>query len=86
MTVHPGFGGQHFMDEVLGKVRRVADELRRRASSALVEVDGGIDEHTIEATAAAGARMFVCGTAVFGTDDPASAVASLRQAAAAACE
>ena len=81
MTVEPGFGGQRFMAEVLPKVR----EARRRVSSGhlrlFVEVDGGIDEDTITAAAEAGADVFVAGSAVYGADDPAAAVESLRRRA-----
>jgi ribulose-phosphate 3-epimerase len=81
MTVEPGFGGQRFMAEVLPKVR----EARRRVSSGhlrlFVEVDGGIDEDTIAEAAEAGADVFVAGSAVYGADDPAAAVESLRRRA-----
>jgi ribulose-phosphate 3-epimerase len=80
MTVEPGFGGQKFMAEVLPKVR----EARRRVESGhlklFVEVDGGIELHTIEAAAEAGADVFVAGSAVYGAEDPAAAVEALRRA------
>lgn len=82
MTVHPGFGGQSFMEEVVPKIRQVAKAAHD--SHTLVEVDGGIGPQTIGLTAEAGARCFVAGQAVFGQADPASAVRSLRDAAAAA--
>ena len=82
MTVHPGFGGQSFMDEVVPKIRQVARAARD--TDTLVEVDGGIDARTIGLTAEAGARCFVAGQAVFGQADPAGAVRALRDAAAAA--
>ncbi len=84
MTVEPGFGGQRFMAEVLPKVA----EARRRVESGhlrlILEVDGGVNEQTIEQAAAAGADMFVAGTAVYSADDPAKAVDALRARAAAA--
>ena len=82
MTVHPGFGGQSFMEEVVPKIRQVAEAAHD--SDTLVEVDGGIDPRTIGLTAEAGARCFVAGQAVFGQADPAGAVRTLRDAAAAA--
>ena len=82
MTVHPGFGGQSFMEEVVPKIRQVATAAH--VSDTLVEVDGGIDPKTIGLTAEAGARCFVAGQAVFGQADPAGAVRTLRDAAAAA--
>ena len=84
MTVHPGFGGQSFMDEVVPKVEAIADKVRAQARSTIVEVDGGIDTRTIGRVAAAGATCFVAGHAVFGGDDPAAAVEDLRRAATAA--
>ena len=82
MTVHPGFGGQSFMSEVVPKIGRIAEAAAR--SQTLVEVDGGIDADTIATVAAAGARCFVAGKAVFGQPDPAAAVRALQRAAAAA--
>jgi ribulose-phosphate 3-epimerase len=84
MTVEPGFGGQSFMPEVLPKVR----EARRLVESGhlrlFLEVDGGINADTIEQAAAAGADVFVAGSAVYGAADPAEAIAALRARAAGA--
>jgi len=84
MTVHPGFGGQAFMGEVVPKLARIADAVAAGDRPVVVEVDGGIDVHTIGQVAAAGARCFVAGKAVFGAPDPAAAVSDLRRAAEAA--
>lgn len=84
MTVHPGFGGQSFMSEVVPKVRQARRELDRIGSDAVLEVDGGIDPDTVGAVAAAGADMFVAGSAIFGRDDPAAAAVALRRAGEAA--
>ncbi|KHK98375.1 ribulose-phosphate 3-epimerase [Microbacterium mangrovi] len=83
MTVEPGFGGQSFMPEMMPKLRRLADEAKRRGSSVWLQVDGGIAPGTIEQAADAGADTFVAGSAVFGAGDPDAAIASLRDAAAA---
>jgi ribulose-phosphate 3-epimerase len=78
MTVEPGFGGQDFIAEVLPKVT----EARRRVQTGhlrlFIEVDGGINADTIEQAAAAGADVFVAGSAVYSADDPARAIESLR--------
>jgi ribulose-phosphate 3-epimerase len=84
MTVEPGFGGQEFMAEVLPKVRRARELVDTGHLTLLVEVDGGINADTIEAAAAAGADVFVAGSAVYGADDPAQAIAALRAQASAA--
>jgi ribulose-phosphate 3-epimerase len=78
MTVEPGFGGQRFMSEVLPKVRLAREHVRAGHLRLFVEVDGGISADTIAAAAAAGADVFVAGSAVFGADDPARAVEALR--------
>jgi ribulose-phosphate 3-epimerase len=77
MSVNPGWGGQSFIESSPGKVER----LRPLVGEATIEVDGGIDADTAGPMAAAGARLFVAGSAIFGADDPAEAY---RQIAAAA--
>jgi ribulose-phosphate 3-epimerase len=78
MSVEPGFGGQEFMPEVLDKARLA----KRHDLDVLVEIDGGINADTIEQAAEAGVDCFVAGSAVYGADDPARAVAELRAKAA----
>jgi ribulose-phosphate 3-epimerase len=78
MTVEPGFGGQHFLDLVLPKVRRARELIGGRDGSVWLQVDGGVDHETIGRCAEAGADVFVAGSAVFGMTDPASAVTDLR--------
>ncbi len=81
MTVEPGFGGQAFMAEMLPKIQQA----RRLADSAdvdiWVQVDGGIGPDTIEKCAAAGADVFVAGSAVYRAEDPAIMVELLRASA-----
>ena len=84
MTVEPGFGGQSFLAETLPKVRRARELVDTGHLTLLVEVDGGINADTIEQAAAAGADVFVAGSAVYGADDPARAIAGLRARAAGA--
>ena len=80
MTVNPGWGGQAFIESSPGKLSRLAP----LAGEAAIEVDGGIDAGTAASVAAAGASLFVAGSAVFGADDPAAAYAEIAQAAGAA--
>jgi ribulose-phosphate 3-epimerase len=79
MSVEPGFGGQRFMPEVLDKVRTARRLVDTGHLTLLVEIDGGINAGTIEAAAEAGVDCFVAGSAVYGADDPARAVAALRE-------
>lgn len=82
MTVEPGFGGQSFMTDMLDKVtkaRRLAD---RSSGDVWVQVDGGVGPDTISRCAEAGANVFVAGSAVFRSDDPAAMVETLRSLAA----
>ncbi|MFI1972711.1 ribulose-phosphate 3-epimerase [Streptomyces cinnamoneus] len=78
MTVEPGFGGQAFLDIMLPKIRRTRELISRHNLELWLQVDGGVSAATIERCAEAGADVFVAGSAVYGTDDPAAAVRSLR--------
>jgi ribulose-phosphate 3-epimerase len=82
MTVEPGFGGQSFIADVLPKVRKARELVDTGHLRLLVEVDGGINADTIEQAAEAGADVFVAGSAIYGADDPAKAIAALRAQAA----
>ena len=84
MTVEPGFGGQSFMEDQLGKVREARALADRFGTDVWVQVDGGVGPATIELAAQAGADTFVAGSAVFRADDPAAMVDRLRALAAAA--
>lgn len=81
MTVEPGFGGQSFMPETMDKIKTLRKEIERRGLDIDIQVDGGINEKTVETAAAAGANVFVAGSAVFGADDPALAIRTLREKA-----
>jgi ribulose-phosphate 3-epimerase len=78
MTVNPGWGGQAFIETSDEKIRRLASMLAKNVS---LEVDGGIEPGgTAERCGAAGADLFVAGSAVFGSDDPAGAYVALAEA------
>ncbi|PAY24791.1 ribulose-phosphate 3-epimerase [Dietzia natronolimnaea] len=84
MSVEPGFGGQSFMPEVLDKVRALRAEIDQRGLDVLIQIDGGIDSHTIGDAASAGCDVFVAGSAVYGAPDPDAMIETLRAGAAAA--
>jgi ribulose-phosphate 3-epimerase len=81
MTVFPGFGGQSFIAEVMPKVRQVREAVDAAGLAVDVEVDGGIDEHTVVDAARSGANVFVAGTAVFGHPHPLEAAEEILRAA-----
>jgi ribulose-phosphate 3-epimerase len=80
MTVNPGWGGQHYIESSTAKVARLRELL---GPDAPIEVDGGIDIDTAGPVAAAGATLFVAGTSIFGTADPAAAYREIAAAAGA---
>ena len=86
MSVNPGFGGQRYIPQITRKIAELSATLRGRGLDPLIEVDGGITPATIGEAAAAGARVFVAGTAVFGEKDYAQAIAALKTNADAAVQ
>lgn len=75
MTVEPGFGGQSFMADMMPKI----EEIRKAAPDIDIEVDGGINAETIKTAAAAGANVFVAGSAVFKSEDPQRTIETLKE-------
>jgi len=80
MTVNPGFGGQSFIESSLAKIRQLKKMIDERGLTVGIEVDGGVSPKTIGAIAAAGANIFVAGSAVFGQSDYAKVIAELKAA------
>jgi len=78
MTVNPGWGGQAFIPRSPAKLERFRALIGERPA---LQVDGGVDASTVGRCAAAGATVFVAGSAVFGAKDPAAAVRDIAQAA-----
>jgi len=76
MTVYPGRGGQKFIDRCVPKVA----ELRARFPDKDIEVDGGVGPKTVGVCADAGCNIIVAGTAIFGADDPETAIRQLKDA------
>ena len=66
MTVNPGFGGQKFIEGTLPKIRRIRRMIDDVNPACELEVDGGVDAETLPRLVAAGARVFVAGSSVFG--------------------
>lgn len=81
MSVHPGWGGQAFLPEVLDKVRDARRIIDEQGLAVEIEVDGGIGPATARAVAEAGADILVAGSAIFSAEDPAAAARRIREAA-----
>jgi ribulose-phosphate 3-epimerase len=85
MSVNPGFGGQSFIPSTLNKLRRVRQRIevcqKDTGRRALLQVDGGVKADNIAAIAAAGADVFVAGSAIFGTKDYRQVIAHMKQVA-----
>ena len=75
MTVEPGFGGQSFMENMMPKI----EKLRADFPDIDIQVDGGVNAETIKTCAKAGANVFVAGSAVFKSDDPAKTISILKE-------
>src|SRR4051794_16918549 len=82
MTVHPGFGGQSFLPESPGRIRKLRELIDRLNPACELEVDGGIELHTAELALSAGATVLVAGTAIFRhAQGAAAAVRAFQQLA-----
>jgi len=78
MSVNPGFGGQQFIPESLGKIAQLRRMIDERNLSTEIEVDGGINPETAKRCLDAGATILVAGSAVFQAEDPADMIRQLR--------
>jgi ribulose-phosphate 3-epimerase len=77
MSIHPGYSGQDFMPEALGRVRRLRELL---PDSKLIQVDGGVGLDNVRELREAGASLLVAGSSVYGGDDPGAAYGRLAEA------
>ncbi len=78
MSVNPGFGGQKFIDSVIEKAKRVKDLILRKNSSALIEVDGGVNDKNVKDLKEAGVDIVVAGSFVYKSNDYKKAIESLK--------
>ncbi len=81
MTVNPGFGGQKFIPQGLKKIAKARKMIDTEEHDILLEVDGGVDNQTVESIVQAGARVLVSGSAIFGRDDIVKAMKQLKEKA-----
>ena len=78
MSVFAGFGGQKFIEATYDRIRTLKTEIIRQGLDIKIEVDGGVSASNAAALADAGAEIFVAGSAVFKSDDPAAVIAAMR--------
>ena len=79
MSVYPGFGGQKFIESTIEKIQAAKKLIESQSHHIFLEVDGGINHETIGKVAAAGANVFVAGSAIFGSADYAETIQDFRQ-------
>lgn len=82
MSVNPGFGGQQFLPFALSKIEKLNQLRQSRGLGFKIEVDGGVGVDNIADLSRAGCDIFVAGSSIFGTPDPAQSVKSLKELAA----
>lgn len=80
MSVHPGFGGQSFIESSPAKIAAIVEMCKAEGTAPLIEVDGGIGVGTAPLVSAVGADVLVAGSAIFCADDPAVALRGIRDA------
>ncbi len=79
MSVNPGFGGQSFIASTLEKIWQLRQRIDALGLAVDIEIDGGISPSSIAGVAAAGANVFVAGSAIYGSDDYAATIAALKE-------
>jgi ribulose-phosphate 3-epimerase len=82
MSVNPGFGGQSFIPGALAKLAAIRERIAASGRPVRLEIDGGVKVENAAAVAAAGADMFVAGSAIFGSKDYAATIRAMRAAIA----
>jgi ribulose-phosphate 3-epimerase len=78
MSVNPGFGGQKFIENTIGKVKRLRQLIAEKGCQTLIEVDGGVQGETAPRLVAAGVDVLVSGSYVFGAKNPEQVIHDLR--------
>ena len=79
MSVNPGFGGQKFIENTINKAQRLRKFITESGSSALIEVDGGVQDETAPRLVAAGVDVLVSGSYVFRAQDPHEVIRQLKE-------
>ena len=79
MSVNPGFGGQRFIENTFHKIQQLVDMRKHAAADFLIEVDGGVNETNAHRLFMAGVDVLVAGNYVFGSDNPAATIQSMKK-------
>lgn len=79
MSVNPGFGGQSFIENTYGKVTKLKKLIQEKGSSALIEIDGGVNVNNAKKLVYSGADVLVAGSFVFKSDHPTQTISSLKK-------
>lgn len=86
MTVHPGFGGQELIPEILNKIGKIRELAKESGSKAVIHVDGGVNFDTVRDVVLAGTDVLVAGSCIFKQPDIEDALKTLRKKAIASCK
>lgn len=78
MSVNPGFGGQKFIENTIGKVGRLREMIAQSGSQVLIEIDGGVQGETAPRLVEAGSDVLVSGSYVFKSADPIKTIHDLK--------
>jgi ribulose-phosphate 3-epimerase len=78
MSVNPGFGGQTYIPAVTQKLRQLSELKKQGKHKFMIEVDGGINDDTVDEAVSAGAEILVAGNAIFGRKDPGAACRDMK--------
>lgn len=79
MSVNPGFGGQHFIENTYQKVRELKQMINEQNANTLIEIDGGVTNQNAQQLIEAGADVLVAGSYVFGAENPTQTIADLKE-------
>ena len=82
MSVHPGFGGQSFIEETYEKIQQLKELIHKKEAATKIEVDGGITAANAKKLNNLGADVLVTGSFVFKSEDPSATIADLKQLSA----
>ncbi len=81
MSVNPGFGGQSFIENTYSKIEQLKELIKKKNTSTIIEIDGGVTDKNIEKLINAGADVLVAGSFVFKSNNPEETIKNLKNIA-----